>query len=85
MENFKTVNPKTITVAHQKWSFTTTGWKGIWISVDLVYWISGRLWEVVAHEGSAGNSVLCKLDLLRCTIELLTFDTGTGSSKDGWV
>ena len=37
--------------------------KGIWISVDLVYWISGRLWEVVARVGSVGNSVLCKLDV----------------------
>ena len=41
-----------VAVAYRRWSFTRgSNCKALTVRV-LVFWIGGRLWEVVAHEGS---------------------------------
>ena len=48
--NFQT--QKEVAVAHRRWSFTRDSNCKTLTGKVLVFWIGGRLWDVVAHEGS---------------------------------
>ena len=43
---------KVVAVAYRRWSFTRGSNCKALTGKVLVFWIGGRLWEVVAHEGS---------------------------------
>ena len=55
LKTIKVINlqaQKVVAVAYRRWSFTRgSNCKALTVRV-LVFWIGGRLWEVVAHEGS---------------------------------
>ena len=55
LKTIKVINlqaQKVVAVTYRRWSFTRgSNCKALTVRV-LVFWIGGRLWEVVAHEGS---------------------------------
>ena len=46
---------KVVAVAYKRWSFTRESYCKALTGKILVFWIGGRLWEVVVHSGFTVN------------------------------